>query len=178
MALIASNCNLCSFTLQTYKETYFMAFLSDAQIIKAFGQPGNPDNFTIIQLPYPMRIAWDLKTQVHKMQCHELAEHRFISVFNDLLTHYGLAELQKLGIDIFGGCVNVRTMRGSKRWSRHSWGIAIDLDPARNGLKANWANSQFSKPEYEPMLGIFEKYGFENYGKIKNYDAMHFELVK
>ncbi len=101
-----------------------MAFLTDAQIIKAFGQPGNPDNFTIIQLPYPMRIAWDLKTQVHKMQCHELAEHRFLSVFNDLLTHYGLAELQRLGIDIFGGCVNVRTMRGSKtKWSRHSWGI-------------------------------------------------------
>jgi len=75
--------------------------------------------------------------------------------------------------------VNVRTMRGSKtKWSRHAWGIAIDLDPARNGLKANWANSQFSKPEYEPMLEIFEKYGFENYGKIKNYDAMHFELVK
>ena len=45
--------------------------------------------------------------QVHKMQCHELAEHRFLSVFNDLLTHYGLTELQKLGIDIFGGCVNV-----------------------------------------------------------------------
>jgi hypothetical protein len=70
-------------------------------------------------------------------------------------------------------------MRGSKtKWSRHAWGIAIDLDPTRNGLKANWESSQFSKPEYEPMLEIFEKYGFENYGKIKNYDSMHFELVK
>jgi hypothetical protein len=155
-----------------------MALLTDAQVIKAFGQPGNPDNFTIIQLPYPMRIAWDLKTQVHKMQCHELAEYRFLSVFNDLLSHYGFEEIKKLGIDIFGGCVNVRAMRGSKRWSRHAFGIAIDLDPVRNGLKTSWANSQFAKPEYKPMHDIFEKYGFENYGKTKNYDSMHFELVK
>ena len=113
------------------------------------------------------------------MHCPELSELRFLSVFNDLLTHYGLSELQKLGIDIFGGCVNVRHMRGSKtKWSRHAFGIAIDLDPARNGLKTNWANSQFSKPEYEPMHHIFEKYGFENYGKVLNKDAMHFELCR
>ncbi|MBM3417426.1 MAG: M15 family metallopeptidase [Bacteroidetes bacterium] len=156
-----------------------MALLTDAEVIKAFGVPGNPDNFTIIQLPYPMRIAWDLKTQVTKMQCHELAEYRFLSVFKDLLTHYGWEEIKKLGIDIFGGCVNVRLMRGSKtKWSRHAWGIAIDLDPARNGLKTSWANSQFSKKEYEPMHQIFEMYGFLNYGKVKGFDSMHYELCK
>lgn len=156
-----------------------MELLTDAQIIKAFGQPGNPDNFSIIQLPYPMRIAWDLKTQVTKMQCHELAEHRFLSVFNELLNHYGLTELQNLGIDIFGGCANVRTMRGStKRWSRHAWGIAIDLDPARNGLKTPWHKAQFSKPEYVAMHEIFERNGFINYGKSMLFDTMHFELCK
>lgn len=155
-----------------------MALLTDAQVIKAFGQPGNPDNFTTIQLPYPMRIAWDLKTKVMKMQCHELAEHRFISVFNELLTHYGYDELVKLGIDIFGGCVNVRPMRGSTRWSRHAFGIAIDLDPERNGLKTPWHKAQFSKPEYQAMHEIFERNGFENYGKVLLRDVMHFELVK
>lgn len=156
-----------------------MEFLTDTEIIKRYGQPGNPDNFTVIGLPYPMRIAWDTQTQVRKMQCHEEAAESFINVFNGLLGHYGLAQLQTLGIDLFGGCVNVRTMRGStKKWSRHAWGIAIDLDPARNGLKTPWHKAQFSKPEYKAMLEIFEANGFQNYGKTKLFDAMHFELVK
>lgn len=124
-----------------------------------------------------MRIAWDTKTTVTKMRCHKLAAAPFINVFNDLLEHYGLPELQRLGIDLFGGCVNVRLQRGSKtKWSRHAWGIAIDLDPARNGLKTKWANSQFSKPEYKAMVDIFHKHGFIGYGPERDYDAMHWEL--
>ena len=153
--------------------------LTDAQIIAKYGTPGNPDNFTIMPLPYPMRIAWDTKTIVRKMQCHEEAVEPFTNVFEDLLKHYGLQNIQTLGIDLFGGCVNVRTMRGSKtRWSRHSWGICVDLDPARNGLKTPWKSSQFSKPEYAPMVDIFYKHGFINYGIEKNFDSMHWELAK
>lgn len=156
-----------------------MALLTDAQIIQKYGQPGNADNFTIIALPYPMRIAWDLKVSVQKMQCHELAAVPFTNVFNQLLTHYGLTELQRLGIDLFGGCVNVRLMRGSKtKWSRHAWGIAIDLDPSRNGLKVKKPIAQFCKPEYKPMIDIFYANGFNSYGIEKDFDWMHFELVK
>ena len=156
-----------------------MALLTDAQIIQKYGQAGNADNFTIIPLPYPMRIAWDTKVIVQKMQCHELAAPAFTNVFNQLLTHYGLTELQRLGIDLFGGCVNVRLMRGSKtKWSRHSWGIAIDLDPSRNGLKVKKPVAQFSKPEYKPMIDIFYANGFNSYGIEKDFDWMHFELVK
>jgi D-alanyl-D-alanine carboxypeptidase len=156
-----------------------MALLTDKQIIEKYGQPGNPDNFTIMPLPYPMRIAWDTKTQVRKMQCHEDAEQKFLNVFNLLLAHYGLEKIQALGIDLFGGCVNVRTMRGSKtRWSRHAWGICIDLDPARNGLKTPWLSSQFAKREYKPMIDIFYANDFINYGIELNRDSMHFGLEK
>ena len=112
------------------------------------------------------------------MQCHKLAAGPFKAVFADLLAHYGLTELQRLGIDLFGGCVNIRTMRGSKtKWSRHAWGIAIDLDPARNGLKTKKPTAQFSKPEYKAMIDIFTKHGFIGYGPAKDYDWMHFELA-
>lgn len=154
-----------------------MALLTDAQIIAKYGQPGNADNFTIIQLPYPMRIAWDPKVTVMKMQCHELVADRFEAVFTDLLKTYGFDEIKRLGIDLFGGCVNVRTMRGSKtKWSRHSWGIAIDLDPARNQLKWGKDKAVFAKPEYKPMMDIFYKNGFLNYGIQMNYDFQHFEI--
>lgn len=155
-----------------------MAFLSDVEIIKKYGQPGNPDNFTIIQLPYPMRIAWDTSQIVTKMQCHELVALDFTRVFEELLTTYGFNKLKELGIDLFGGCVNVRQMRGSKtKWSRHSWGIAIDLAPQFNQLKWGKDKAIFAKPEYKPLIDIFYKNGFGNYGIEKGFDFQHFEKV-
>lgn len=151
--------------------------MTDEQIIAKYGQPGNPDELTVITLPYKMRIAWDKTKTISKMSCHKLIAPNLLAVFNDLLNHYGLEKIQELGIDLFGGCVNVRLMRGSNtKWSRHSWGIAIDLDPDSNGLKTKWADAQFSKPEYQFMVDTFYNHGFFSYGKDRNYDAMHFEI--
>lgn len=150
--------------------------LTDEQIKAKYGKPGDISNLTVIKLPYPMRIAWDLKSSVKSIQCHKLIAQNLSNVFESILSHYGLQELVGLGIDIFGGCYNFRQMRGGKAWSRHSWAIAIDLDPERNGLKTPWKQAQFSKPEYEPMIKIFYDNGFFNLGKEKNYDAMHFEI--
>ena len=152
--------------------------LTTKQIIQKYGKPDDDgsDYLATINLPYPMRLAWDTKTSINKMRCHRLIATNFQNVFKDLLTHYGLAELQRLGIDLFGGCFAFRKMRGGNDYSRHSWGIAIDLDPVRNGLKTSWARAQFSKAEYKPMVDIFYKHGFINLGKEKNYDAMHFEI--
>ena len=113
---------------------------------------------------------------VTKMRVHRLLALKFTAVFNDLLTHYGLAEIQRLGIDLFGGCFSFRKMRGGSDYSRHSWGIAIDLDPARNALKATSKTAQFAKPAYKPMIDIFYKHGFVSLGREKNYDWMHFEI--
>lgn len=152
--------------------------MSDGQIIAKYGQPGDPNQLTILQLPYPMRIAWDLTKTVSKIQCHKLIAPNLRAVFDDILSHYGLPEIQRLGIDLFGGCVNVRLMRGSKtKWSRHSWGVAIDLSPEKNGLKTKWKDAQFSKPEYAKMIEIFYSHGFFSLGKERDYDAMHFEAA-
>jgi hypothetical protein len=151
--------------------------LTDEQIIAKYGEPGDADNITQIELPYPMRIAWDTTKKVSKISCHKLIAQPLLNVFNELLAIYGREKLVELGIDLFGGCVNVRLMRGSKkRWSRHSWGIAIDLDPNRNGLKTKKPAAQFSKPEYTQMNDLFYKHGFIGYGIEKNYDWMHFEI--
>lgn len=151
--------------------------LNDTQIISKYGQPGDPDNLVSLTLPYPMRIAWDLSKTVSKIQCHKLIAPNLKAVFEDLLAHYGLAELQRLGIDLFGGCVNVRLQRGSKsKWSRHAWGIAVDLDPARNTLKESAKTARFARHEYKPLMEIFYKHGFLNLGIEKNYDFMHFEI--
>jgi hypothetical protein len=150
--------------------------LTDQQVIDKYGQPGDESNLTIVQFPYPMRIAWDLSKTVLKSLCHKLVKDNFTLVMNDLLSHYGIDELRRLEIDIFGGLYNFRKMRGGNKWSRHSWAIAWDLNPVKNGLKTKWAACQFSKPEYKPLIDIHYSHGFFSYGKERDFDAMHFEI--
>jgi hypothetical protein len=152
--------------------------MTTAEIIAKYGKPtqnGSP-YLTTIKLPYPMKLAWDKKVSVSKMSCHKLVAQNFTNVFNELLAHYGLAELQRLEIDIFGGCFNFRAMRGGSDFSTHSWGIAIDLSPEKNTLKMTDKNAQFAKAEYKPMIDIFYKNGFISLGKEKNFDWMHFQI--
>ena len=152
--------------------------MTTQQIIKKYGQPNvtGAGYLTVIPLPYPMRLAWDLDTKVTRMSCHRLLADKFTAVFNDLLKHYGYDEIVRLGIDLFGGCFNYRKMRGGSAWSTHSWGIAIDLDPSRNLLKETSRTARFARPEYKPMIAIFYKHGFESLGVEKNYDWMHFQI--
>ena len=150
--------------------------LNTNEIIKIYGKPNQQGSYlTTIKLPYPMRLAWDLNTSVTKMRCHKLIADDFINVFNDLLAHYGYDKIKELGIDLFGGCFNFRQMRGGSDYSRHSWGIAVDLDPARNLLKETSRTARFARTEYKPMIDIFYKHGFVSLGREKNYDYMHFE---
>lgn len=151
--------------------------MTNAQIIKKYGQPNERGTYLkTITLPYPMRIAWDLDVKVSRMRCHKDVADNFLAVFKDLLEHYGYEKIVELGIDLYGGCFNYRKMRGGTSWSTHAWGIAIDLDPARNKLKETKRTARFARPEYKPMIDIFYKHGFESLGVEKNFDWMHFQI--
>jgi len=145
--------------------------------IKKYGFPNeNPNYLTVLNLPYPMRLAWDKNVFVKKITCHKLVSDKLELIFKDILNHYGSDKIKDLGIDIYGGCFNFRKMRGGNDYSRHSWGIAIDLDPERNLLKETSKTARFARPEYKPMIDIFYKHGFVSLGREKNYDWMHFEI--
>jgi hypothetical protein len=152
--------------------------MTTQQATKRYGTP-NPTGsgyLTTITLPYPMRIAWDTDVTVEKMRCHEFIANNLSNVFNDLLAHYGYDKIKELGIDLFGGCFNYRKKINGSSWSMHSWGIAIDLDPARNTLRETKRTARFARPEYKPMIDIFYKHGFISLGVEKDMDWMHFEI--
>lgn len=151
--------------------------ITTQQAIAKYGKPNEKGTYLVtIKLPYQMRLAWDLNTTVKTMRCHALVSGNFKAVFDDLLAHYGYEEIKRLGIDLFGGCFNFRAMRGGSDYSRHSWGIAIDLDPLRNKLEETKRTARFARPEYKPMIDIFYKHGFESLGVEKDYDWMHFQI--
>jgi hypothetical protein len=152
--------------------------LTTQQATKKYGTPTvtGAEYLVTLDLPYPMRLAWDLDTKVTKVRVHKLVKDNFKRVFDDLLAHYGYEKLVELGIDLFGGCFNYRKMRGGSSWSKHSWGIAIDLDPVRNQLHETKATARFARAEYKPMIDIFYKHGFIGLGVEKNFDWMHWEI--
>jgi len=148
-------------------------------LIERYGKPNSAGKgyLVTIDLPFPMIVAWDRKTTVKRIQCHKLIADRLKKALSDILCHYGIEEIEKLGINIYGGCFNYRLMRGSTTTlSKHSWGTAIDLDPDRNLLRETSKTARFARPEYKAMIDIFYLNGFINLGREKNFDWMHFEI--
>jgi hypothetical protein len=136
------------------------------------------ENQTLLVLPYPMKLAWDNSTWVTKLTCHKKVTKSIYTIFENTLKTYGEKEITKLKLDIFGGCLNVRKMRGGSSWSIHSWGTAIDLDPDNNMLKWGRDKATFAKKEYNEFWKIVEAEGWISLGRVKNYDWMHFQAAR
>jgi peptidoglycan hydrolase-like protein with peptidoglycan-binding domain len=135
------------------------------------------ENMTSLELPYVMRLAWDKNATIKKMSCNQKCTKAFYNVFEKTLKHYGEAEIKKLRLDLFGGCVNVRRMRGGSAWSIHSWGAAIDLDPDNNQLKWGKDKATFAKSVYNPFWKFVEEEGGTSLGRARNFDWMHFQFA-
>lgn len=154
-----------------------MTWPTEAQCPKFYGRMG--ENQTSIVLPYQMRLAWSKGTKLARITCHEKVAESMGRIFSKLLSEYGLDRIQELGIDLFGGCLNVRLKRGSRTsWSIHSWGCAVDLDPDRNRLRETSATARFARPEYDPMWRIIEGEGAVSLGRARNYDFMHWQFAR
>lgn len=132
-------------------------------------------NQVMFEPPYPMVLAWEPKKAIKKFSCHKLVAESLYKILEDVKVIYKPEKIKEYGFDKFGGCLNVRTIRGGNRWSTHAWGIAIDIDPARNGLKTPWNQAFLGRPECDDFVAAFKAQGWYSLGHEKNYDAMHFQ---
>ena len=144
-------------------------------MVNFYGPVG--ENMTSLELPYAMKLAWDKNITVKKITCHQKCAKTFYSIFEKTLKEYGEVEIKRLRLDLFGGCLNVRRVRGGSNWSTHSWGCSIDLDPDRNQLKWGKDRAEMAKPIYEPFWKFVEGEGMLSLGRARNYDYQHFQAA-
>lgn len=145
-------------------------------LIGFYGEPGA--NLTMIDLPYPHRLAWDRRQVVHRTQCHERVADSITRVLENVRRHYGSSRIRDLRLDLFGGCYNRRRKRGGSEWSTHAWGIALDYDPERNRLRWGRDQAAFARPEYDAWWSFWEDEGWISLGRAKNFDWMHVQAAR
>lgn len=153
-----------------------------------YGDPRGPDRTrmslkwereNIVRIKPPFRMTYAGK-KVASIRVHKHCAESLLRVLNGLLMRATAAApknpqalLNKSGASIFGGVVMYRLMRGGNSLSIHSYGAAIDLDPARNGLgdsTPNFAN-------YPWVIEEFEKEGWLWGGTWSRADGMHFQAT-
>jgi len=142
---------------------------------KFFGRVGQ--NQAKCNLPFTMVIAWDTGKRLNSYSCHEKVKEPMERIWNRVLEYYGEDRLRELRLDRFGGCLNVRKMRGGSNYSMHSWGIAVDIDPDRNQLRWGKDRAAFAKPEYDKYWEFVYDEGAISLGKERNFDWMHFQFA-
>lgn len=100
------------------------------------------ENLTTIVPPFAMRMG-DIK--ITRITIHKACAASLSRVLQAIWDQSGRQQrvVDEWGVSAFGGSFNYRPMRGMTTLSMHSFGCAIDLDPARNGLGD--ATPHFSK---------------------------------
>lgn len=147
-----------------------------ADVERFYGPVGQ--NQAQLQLPYLMRLAWDKEKVIARFSIHEKVHDSALRVLKRVLEYYGENEIRRLGLDLFGGCLNVRKMRGGSAYSMHSWGIAIDFDPECNQLHWGRDRARLARPEYDAFWRFWTEEGWVSLGQARNFDWMHVQAAR
>ncbi len=135
--------------------------VTPAQCLKKYGDPVKESNMVLWDVPVELEIGVIPK----RLYCNKDLVAPLSAAFSNLIHRGFISELKT-----FDGCFNIRKQRGASSQSLHSWGIAIDVNAAWNGLgKQPQLSAEFVK--------CFTDAGFDWGGTWKRLDGMHFQLA-
>lgn len=142
------------------------------------GVPAFGTNQALVALPFPMKLAWDTKVSIQRISLHEMVADSAARCFERIADAYTAEQRSDIGLDLFGGSLNVRKMRGGSAFSMHSWGIAIDFDPERNQLRWGPDRARLAKPDALTFWRIWEDEGWVSLGRARGFDFMHVQAAR
>ncbi len=135
--------------------------VTPSQCLKKYGDSVKESNMILWDVPVELEIGVIPK----RLYCNKDIIGPLSAAFSNLIHRGFISELKT-----FDGCFNIRKQRGASSQSLHSWGIAIDVNAAWNGLgKVPQLTQGFVK--------CFTDAGFDWGGTWKRLDGMHFQLA-
>jgi hypothetical protein len=132
------------------------------------------DNLILWRPPYPLFYSDGKKTPLTHLRLHKKCADTFTAAFSDVFKTLSADYIAKNRLDITGGAFCYRLQRGGSRLSVHSWGCAIDMDPAHNPFPHKWVAGQGMIDAR--FAQIMQAHGFTWRGANFDNDPMHFQL--
>ena len=123
--------------------------------------------------PYPLFYSDGKRTPLKTLYLHKKVVDVYSAAYTEVLQHFGAAHIKEFHLDVSGGAFCYRPMRNGTRLSVHSWGIAIDMDPARNPFPARWKEGMLNRE----FADILMKHGIWWRGIPGDNDPMHFQAA-
>ena len=139
-----------------------------------FGAPGCEENLQSILPAYPLYYEGK---PVRSIRVHKCIASHVKAALEEVLAHYGLQEIRRLGLDVYGGSYNNRPTASGKSISMHAWGIALDFAPRANAYALKAPRATLSHPDCEKWWQIWESHGAVSLGRERNYDWMHLQFA-
>lgn len=139
-----------------------------------FGAPGDASLVSIVP-PYPLLYEG---RQVRSIRVHKLVAAHVQAALQEVLDHYGLEEIHRLGLDQYGGSYNFRAVKSGTQISMHAWGIALDFAPESNAYNTRAPRASLSHPDCEAWWRIWEAHGAVSLGRERGLDWMHLQFAR
>jgi len=136
--------------------------VTSAQCLKKYGDPTKESGMVVWDIPTNLEIGVIPK----KLYCNKDMVQPLTNALTNLIQRGKIGELKT-----WDGCFNIRKKRGLGSMSLHSWGIAVDVNAAWNGL----GKDPVLSPEF---VKCFTDAGFDWGGHGTRKDGMHFQLAK
>ena len=134
--------------------------VTSAQALKKYGDPTLERSMVVWDVPTALEVGVIPK----KLYCNKDMVAPLTKALTSLISTGCVKELKT-----WDGCFNIRKKRALSSMSLHSWGIAIDVNAAWNGLNM--------KPTLSPaFVKCFTDAGFDWGGTWTRLDGMHFQL--
>ena len=123
--------------------------------------------------PYTIYYSDGKRTPLKTIFLHKKVVSVYTAAFTEVKNTFEPKEINDLRLNISGGAFNYRVIRGGNRLSTHAFGIAIDMDPARNPYPKKWKEGMINRE----FCDILMKHGIWWRGHNGDIDAMHFQCA-
>ena len=140
-----------------------------------FGAAGDEAQLCSLVPPYTLLYEG---APVRSIRVHRLIAREVQAALVEVLQHYGQAEIERLGLNLYGGSYNYRPTSGGSVLSMHAWGIALDFSPAANALRYKAPRATLSHPDCRAWWEIWEHHGAVSLGREADYDWMHLQFAR